>query len=107
MKEEYQIEKQGAEVEAQQSPQANELPVQITLPMTEVLSCIEQGLGELVARSAGYSLSRFWRAEAEQIAVPDHAAARLYLLDGSKRCAPLWCGMRARLHSFSAVRCTS
>ena len=66
MKEEYQRGKEAAEVE--QQPQ--DVPVQIALPMAEVLSCIEQGLGELVRKVGRLFIESVLETEAEQIAGP-------------------------------------
>jgi hypothetical protein len=65
VKEEYQKEKQAAEVE-----QTPDRPVQIALPMAEVLSCLEQGLGELVRKVGRLFIESVLEAEAEQIAGP-------------------------------------
>ena len=72
MKEEYQINRQAAEAEEQPGlpGSANGLPVQIALPMAEVLSCIEQGLGELVRKVGRLFIESVLETEAEQIAGP-------------------------------------
>ena len=70
MKEEYQIKKETAEAVKEEVPQANGLPVQIALPMAEVLSCIEQGLGELIRKVGRLFIESVLEAEAEQIAGP-------------------------------------
>ena len=70
MKEEYQNEKQAAETENPGTPLASELPIQIALPMAEVLSCLEQGLGELIRRVGRLFIESVLETEAEQIAGP-------------------------------------
>jgi putative transposase len=64
VKEEYQIERQAADGQLG----VRELPVQITLPMAEVLSCIEQGLGELIRKVGRLIIESVLETEAEQIA---------------------------------------
>ena len=70
MKEEYQIEKQAAVAVQTEGLPARELPVQIALPMAEVLSHLEQGLGELLRKVGGLFIESVLEAEAGQIAGP-------------------------------------
>ena len=67
MKEEYQISEEAAGL---RPPGTEEPPVQIALPMAEVLSCIEQGLGELVRKVGRLFIESVLETEAEQIAGP-------------------------------------
>ena len=68
MKEDYQIEEAAEAVKGELA--ARELPVQIGLPMAEVLSCLEQGLGELVRKVGRLFIESVLEAEAEQIVGP-------------------------------------
>lgn len=70
MKEEYQIEEEAAACRQEGQPQASELPVQIALPMKEVLNCLEQGLGELLRKVGRLFIESVLESEAEQIAGP-------------------------------------
>jgi putative transposase len=70
VKEEYQSEKATAVAVPKEQPPQNELPVQMALPMAEVLSCIEQGLGELVRKVGRLFIESVLETEAEQIAGP-------------------------------------
>ena len=70
MKEEYQIEKQVAVGMATAQLPTREPPVQIALPMAEVLSCLEQGLGELLRKVGRLFIESVLETEAEQIAGP-------------------------------------
>ena len=70
MKVEYQIEKQAGVAVAQARPHRNELPVQVALPMAEVLSCLEHGLGELLQRVGRLFIESVLEAEAEQLVGP-------------------------------------
>jgi hypothetical protein len=81
VKEDYQIEEAAEAVKGELA--ARELPVQIGLPMAEVLSCLEQGLGELVRKVGRLFIESVLEAEAEQIvgprSRPPTATARLPL----------------------------
>ena len=70
MKEEYQIEKEAVVTVEGEPAAASELPVQIALPMAEVLSCIEHGLGELLRKVGRLFIESVLETEAEQIAGP-------------------------------------
>jgi putative transposase len=70
VKEEYQIEKSAIGCVQQRPAADTELPVQIALPMAEVLSCIEHGLGELLRKVGRLFIESVLEAEAEQIAGP-------------------------------------
>jgi transposase-like protein len=70
VKEEYQINERAAEGVRSDQAGGKELPVQIALPMAEVLSCLEQGLGELVRKVGRLFIESVLEAEAEQIAGP-------------------------------------
>ncbi len=70
MKEEYQIEEQAVAATEGGQPSRNELPVQISLPMAEVLSCIEHGLGELLRKVGRLFIESVLELEAEQLAGP-------------------------------------
>lgn len=70
MKEEYQNEEQAAASRQEGEPQGSELPVQIALPMKEVLNCLEQGLGELLRKVGRLFIESVLESEAEQIAGP-------------------------------------
>ena len=65
MKRGYQNREAGELVEAQP-----ERAVQIALPMAEVLSSLEQGLGELVRKVGRMFIESVLEAEVEQIAGP-------------------------------------
>lgn len=70
MKEEYQIENQPASAIGEGQPASKELPIQIALPMAEVLSCIEDGLGELLRKVGRMFIESVLESEAEQLAGP-------------------------------------
>lgn len=70
MKEEYQIEKQAAGAAIAEQPEQSELPVQIALPLAEVLSSLEQGLGELLRKVGRLFIESVLETEAEQLAGP-------------------------------------
>lgn len=70
MKEEYQIEKQAVGAAIAEQPEQSELPVQIALPLAEVLSSLEQGLGELLRKVGRLFIESVLETEAEQLAGP-------------------------------------
>jgi putative transposase len=68
VKADYQIEaKPEGHLDAQRD---SNIPVQISLPMAEVLSCLEQGLGELVRKVGKIFIESVLEAEVEQLVGP-------------------------------------
>jgi putative transposase len=70
VKKEYQIEKETAVAGSRPWSTSGELPVQVALPMAEVLSGLEQGLGELLRKVGKLFIESVMEAEAEQVAGP-------------------------------------
>jgi putative transposase len=70
VKKEYQIERESAVAESRPWSNSGELPVQVALPMAEVLSGLEHGLGELLRKVGKLFIESVLEAEAEQVAGP-------------------------------------
>ena len=68
MTREYQIKERRTKKEFREWAQENDAPIQLALPATELLGCVEKGLGELIRKVGKLFIESILEAEVERLA---------------------------------------